>query len=122
MLRRQLISILLLVAFLLGLGQDLIQRTDAVHGHVVCPEHGELLHVGVSPAEGAARWTSPEAHGLACDLALPSGLLGVVLAAGTALALDLPALAALDAQDPPLAVVWVSSPLLVAPKTSPPVA
>ena len=122
MLRRQLISILLLVAFLLGLGQDLIQRTDALHGHVVCPEHGELLHVGVAPVSGSAQWGAPEKHGLACALALPGGLLGVLAAAEPAsvdvdLALVPPALARA-----PAAPTAASSPLIVAPKTSPPVA
>ena len=41
---RRLLALLLLVAFAVGLGQDLLTRGDDYVAHVICPEHGDVMH------------------------------------------------------------------------------
>lgn len=59
---------LLLVAGSLGRA---IQAIDSAERHVVCPEHGELLHPAVGEAASVDELVMPSelAHGDACTLA-----------------------------------------------------
>lgn len=121
---RRLLALLLLAAFVIGLSEDLLLRADAYALHVVCPEHGELIHaaVGSESPDPSVRAQPSEQHAVGCELA----------ALGSApLAVQPPAPQVTDATAEPPALppaplidqdVVVALVLGYAPKTSPPIA
>lgn len=122
---RRLLSLLLLVAFAMGLGEDLLVRADAYALHVVCPEHGELVHaaVGDTSNERSLRQApDAEPHGVGCELAAlgnaPPALQAPAIPTAVAQAEARP-LPPAPLIDPDIVVALV---LGYAPKTSPPIA
>lgn len=112
---------MVLAVFLLGLFRDVAVDVDELRLHVVCPEHGEVLHAAATGEQGQGpewRALTPEEHGGGCALAdlapAPGGLPALfpelvgpeappIIATGSA------------PRAPPTA-----APLRFAPKTSPP--
>jgi len=62
-LRRPYLILTLLFAALLGIVRGAAQTADALHTHVVCAEHGDLVHM----AAGHASSTRSELSSLATD-------------------------------------------------------
>lgn len=69
---RRLLAILLLIAFAVGLSQDLLRRGDDYIAHVICPEHGELIHAFAPnpPGERAIMALPTSRHSDGCELAV----------------------------------------------------
>lgn len=72
MLYRRSLALLLLAAFIIGLAGDLLRRGDEYAIHVVCPEHGEILHAQPSRPVGAhsIKALPTSAHTNGCELAV----------------------------------------------------
>lgn len=118
-----LIFVLLLVAAF-GIVRGAAQTADALHTHVVCVEHGDLVHMSA----GASYSSRSELRALAsdhhdgCALAAFATPPSSPLPAPPFARLDAPAPLTADARAPPSATASTSVPLLSnAPKTSPPV-
>lgn len=123
MLYRRLLALLMLAAFAVGLAQDLLRRGDDYVIHVVCPEHGEVMHASAPrpSSDRAVKALPASAHANGCELAVmgptqPPCALPLALALPAMASLVLPASAqapTLDRRDPRV--------IGYAPKTSPPV-
>jgi hypothetical protein len=118
--RRLLLLPLLLAVFLLGVLRDTAASEDALRIHVVCPEHGELLHANVTRRDHAEIKSAEtqKAHS-GCTLAELGPLPSVVPELPPTLVLPeaRPLIARSAApRGPPPGL----SPLVCAPKTSPP--
>ena len=120
---RRLLALLLLVAFAVGLGQDLLTRGDDYVAHVICPEHGDVMHAFAPQSAGEVGFKAlpTRAHGKGCELATmgpaptpaqpaPSLTLPPLLVTGLHVDRAAPTL---DRRDPRV--------IGYAPKTSPPV-
>ena len=111
---------LLIVALLLGLVRDTAILADQVRLHVVCPEHGEVVHAAPVESRGSElRALAPSEHGGGCHLAAlgPLPAIATPPAPEVAAAPSFPLLATNSAPRAPP----VAAPLIRAPKTSPPV-
>lgn len=113
---------LVLLAFVLGLVGDLAQHMDEMRAHVVCPEHGERIHVLSQATHAHAREyrATPDVdHDAGCQLAemgpRPVPVLPPPVATVEAPFVSVPAPSAPALHAPP-----PRSPLEQAPKTSPP--
>src|SRR5262245_15952640 len=108
----------------MGLGEDLLVRADAYATHVVCPEHGELVHAAPAAATGDRSYqTAPaDQHGGACALGTLGHAPPMLQPQVPAAAVDVPTSRPLPPApliDQDIAVALV---LGYAPKTSPPIA
>lgn len=122
-LRRAFPLLIVLAVFLLGLFRDVAMEVDALHRHVVCPEHGELLHTAAGAGQERGeqqewRAVAPDEHGDGCvlaDLGLAPG--GLAEPFPEFVPPEAPPIIATGSapRAPPAA-----SPLRFAPKTSPP--
>lgn len=118
---RLLLLPLILGLFLLGLLRDVAANEDALRIHVVCPEHGEIVHAKATTHGQSELTTAPEdEHHSSCELAdlgsLPT-ILGPTPPTVSAPEQWSEIAANLAPRGPPV----TRSPLINAPKTSPPI-
>lgn len=118
---KRLLATLFSALLMLGAGADAVAEADALQAHVVCPEHGELVHVDAVHHHGASVQSVPaDDHGFGChlsELGLPPVVAAVAPALFVPAAIPVPLGTPGSPRAPPVRVAI----LLLAPKTSPPV-
>ena len=69
---RRLLALLLLAAFIIGMAGDLIRRGDEYAVHVICPEHGEIMHARATKptSDHGVKQLPTTPHGNGCALAV----------------------------------------------------